>query len=182
MEHGIQTKYVCGYYSYGDGTVQSHAWLQHGEVIIDITGDQFALSPVFLNYNYPVYVGRIDSMHELFHNNDSDLRDTVPIVHLGPLAAPRLSKHYKIISKYIKSDLRNNYTVISDLAKSSGEPIFITNKGEDDGVSLSMEAWEEREKMFLHRGRVFAAEVSRLSGEPVYTQEELDKRMESLLR
>ena len=39
------------------------------------------------------------------------------------------------------SDLRNNYTVISDLAKTSGEPIFITNKGEDDGVFLSMEAW-----------------------------------------
>ena len=80
------------------------------------------------------------------------------------------------------SDLRNNYTVISDLAKSSGEPIFITNKGEDDGVFLSMEAWEEREKMFLHRGRVFAAEVSQLSGEPVYMQEELEERMESLLR
>ena len=80
------------------------------------------------------------------------------------------------------SDLRNNDTGTSDLTKSSGEPIFITNKGEDDGVSLSMEAWEEREKTFLHRARVFAAEVSRLSGEPVYTQEELDKRMESLFR
>ena len=121
-------------------------------------------------------------MHELFHNNDSDLRDTVPIVHLGPLAAPRLSTLYKIISKYIKSDLRNNYTVISDLAKSSGEPIFITKEENADGVSLSMEAWEEREKMFHHRGRVFAAELSRLSGEPVYMQEELDKRMESLFR
>ena len=80
------------------------------------------------------------------------------------------------------SDLRNNYTVISDLTKSSGEPIFITNKGEDDGVFLSMEAWEEREKTFLHRARVFAAEVSQLSGEPVYMQEELEERMESLLR
>ena len=80
------------------------------------------------------------------------------------------------------SDLRNNDTGTSDLTKSSGEPIFITNKGEDDGVFLSMEAWEEREKMFLHRDRVYAAEMSRLSGEPVYMQEELDERMESLLR
>lgn len=121
-------------------------------------------------------------MHELFHNNDSDLRDTVPIVHLGPLAAPRLSKLYKIISKYIKPVLRNNYTLITDLAKSSGEPIFITNEEKTDGVFLSMEAWEEREKMFRHRDRVYAAEMSRLSGEPVCTPEELDKRMESLLR
>ena len=80
------------------------------------------------------------------------------------------------------SDLRNNDTGTSDLTKSSGDPVFITKEENADGVSLSMEAWEEREKMFLHRGRVFAAELSRLSGEPVYTQEELDKRMESLLR
>lgn len=80
------------------------------------------------------------------------------------------------------SDLWNNDTGTSDLTKSSGEPIFITNEVKTDGVFLSMEAWEEREKMFLHRDRVFAAEVSRLSGEPVYTQEELDKRMESLFR
>ena len=29
------------------------------------------------------------------------------------------------------SALRNEYTQISELAKASGEPIFITNKGED---------------------------------------------------
>jgi Phd_YefM. len=78
------------------------------------------------------------------------------------------------------SDLRNNYTVISDLAKTSGEPIFITNKGEDDGVFISMQAWEEREKLFRHRDKIYAAEMSRLNGEPVYTQEELDQRMEAL--
>ena len=46
------------------------------------------------------------------------------------------------------SALRNEYTQISELAKASGEPIFITNKGEDDGVYMSMAAYEEREKMF----------------------------------
>lgn len=78
------------------------------------------------------------------------------------------------------SDLRNNYTTISELAKASGEPIFITNKGEDDGVFISMQAWEEREKMFRHRDRIYAAEMSRLNGDPAYTQEELDARMEAL--
>ena len=43
------------------------------------------------------------------------------------------------------SALRNEYTQISELAKASGEPIFITNKGEDDGVYMSMAAYEERE-------------------------------------
>ena len=80
------------------------------------------------------------------------------------------------------SDLRNNDTGTSDLTKSSGEPVFITKEENADGVSLSMEAWEEREKMFRHRDRVYAAELSKLSGEPVCTPEELDKRIESLFR
>lgn len=80
------------------------------------------------------------------------------------------------------SALRNDYPQISQLAKVSGEPIFITNKGEDDGVFMSMEAYEAREKLFRHRDLIYAAEMSRLSGEPVYTQEELDAQMEDLFR
>lgn len=79
------------------------------------------------------------------------------------------------------SALRNEYTQISELAKASGEPIFITNKGEDDGVYMSMAAYEEREKMFRHRDKIYAAEISRLSGEPVCTPEELDERMEGVV-
>jgi len=78
------------------------------------------------------------------------------------------------------SALRNNYTEISELAKLSGEPIFITDKGEDDGVFMSMEAFEEREKMFRHRDKIYAAEMSRICGEPVYTPEELDAKMEAV--
>ena len=78
------------------------------------------------------------------------------------------------------SALRNDYTAISELAKASGEPIFITNKGENDGVFMSMAAFEEREKMYRHRDKVYAAEMSRLAGEPVLTPEELDEKMEAL--
>lgn len=80
------------------------------------------------------------------------------------------------------SALRNDYTQISELAKVSGEPIFITNKGEGDGVFMSMETYEEREKMFRHRDMIYAAEMSRLNGDPVYTPEEVDQRMEALFR
>ncbi|MBQ0037944.1 MAG: type II toxin-antitoxin system Phd/YefM family antitoxin [Clostridiales bacterium] len=48
------------------------------------------------------------------------------------------------------SALRNNYTQISERAKVSGDPFFITNKGEDDGVFMSMAAYEDREKMYRH--------------------------------
>ena len=80
------------------------------------------------------------------------------------------------------SALRNEYTQISLLAKESGEPIFITNKGEDDGVFMSMEAYEEREKMFRRRDQIYAAELSRLNGEKTYTAEEMHERMEALFR
>lgn len=78
------------------------------------------------------------------------------------------------------SALRNDYMSISDLAKVSGEPIFITKNGEDDGVYMSMEAFEEREKMFRHRDAIYAAEFSRLSGEPVVSADALHQRMEAL--
>ena len=80
------------------------------------------------------------------------------------------------------SALRNDYPAISELAKASGEPIFITNKGEDDGVFMSMAAFEEREKMYRHRDKVYEAEMSRLRGDPVYTQDALDAEMEELFR
>lgn len=78
------------------------------------------------------------------------------------------------------SALRNDYIGISDLAKASGEPIFITKNGEDDGVYMSMEAFEEREKMFRHRDAIYAAEFSRLSGEPTVSADALHQRMEAL--
>ena len=78
------------------------------------------------------------------------------------------------------SALRNDYNAISELARKTGEPVFITNKGEGDGVFMSVEAFEEREKMFRHRDAIYAAELSRLSGEPVCSQSELDERMEAL--
>ncbi len=78
--------------------------------------------------------------------------------------------------------LRNDYPQISQLAKTTGAPIFITNKGESDIVVLSMEAYEEREKMFRHRDKIYQAELSRLSGAPSYTTTEVDERMEAIFR
>lgn len=67
--------------------------------------------------------------------------------------------------------LRNEYLKISELAHVSGEPVFITNKGEADLVILSIDAYEEREKMLAHRASVMEAELSRMSGGPVYSSE-----------
>mgnify|MGYP000036100357 CR=1 FL=1 len=68
--------------------------------------------------------------------------------------------------------LRNEYLQISQLAKVSGEPIYITNKGEADLVIQSIEAYEQREKMLAHRASVLEAELDRLSGAPTYSPEQ----------
>lgn len=76
--------------------------------------------------------------------------------------------------------LRNEYTHISELAKSSGEPIIITNKGEADLIVLSVDAFEEREKLFRHRDKVYEAEIARLGGMPTYTPDQIHAELESL--
>jgi prevent-host-death family protein len=78
------------------------------------------------------------------------------------------------------TSLRNEYTKISELAKISGEPIFITNKGEADIVIMSVDTYNEREKMFRHRDKIYEAEVARLSGEPMYTSDQIHDELEAL--
>ncbi|NLA87921.1 MAG: type II toxin-antitoxin system Phd/YefM family antitoxin [Clostridiales bacterium] len=78
------------------------------------------------------------------------------------------------------TSLRNEYTQISELAKVSGEPIIITNKGEADLIVLSVDAFEEREKMFHHRDKVYEAEIARLSGMPTYTPDQIHADLEAL--
>lgn len=72
------------------------------------------------------------------------------------------------------SALRNNYGVISNLAKDTGEPIYITVNGEQDGVYLSVEAYEKIEQQLLLRSRILAAEEDRLNGGKTYTEEEVN--------
>lgn len=74
------------------------------------------------------------------------------------------------------ADLRNQYKEISELARVSGEPVYITINGAGDGVFMSLEAFEQREELLLMRSRVLAAENARLYGAKTYTQAELDER------
>ena len=73
--------------------------------------------------------------------------------------------------------LRNEYLQISLLARETGEPIFITNKGQADGVYMSIEAYEEREKRLAHRASILAGEAERLAGAPTITVDEARARL-----
>lgn len=60
--------------------------------------------------------------------------------------------------------LRNDYSAVSNLAKETKEPIYITKNGEGDLVLMSIEAFERREQMLELRARVLQAEQERLDG------------------
>ena len=60
--------------------------------------------------------------------------------------------------------LRNDYATISNLAKKTNEPIYITKNGEGDGVYMSIDAFEKREEMLNLRAKIMQAEEERLTG------------------
>lgn len=60
--------------------------------------------------------------------------------------------------------LSNDYTSISNMAKETQEPIYITKNGEGDLVLMSIEAFEKREQTLKLREKVLQAEQERIDG------------------
>ncbi|MCI6997436.1 MAG: type II toxin-antitoxin system Phd/YefM family antitoxin [Eubacterium sp.] len=60
--------------------------------------------------------------------------------------------------------LRNEYTLISDIAKKTKEPIYITKNGEGDLVVMNIDAYERREQILELRKKVLQAEQERIEG------------------
>jgi len=73
--------------------------------------------------------------------------------------------------------LRNDYMTISNMAKQTKEPIYITKNGEGDMVLMSIEAFEQREQMLLFRSKVLQAEQERISGAETISVSEARKRL-----
>ena len=62
------------------------------------------------------------------------------------------------------ASLRNDYSMISNLAKATNEPIYITKNGEGDLVVMDIEAFEKREQLLQLRAKVLQAEQERIDG------------------
>ena len=73
--------------------------------------------------------------------------------------------------------LRNDYAGISNLAKETNEPIYITKNGDGDLVVMNMEAFEKREQMLKLRERVLKAEQERIEGQPTMSVAEARRRL-----
>ena len=73
--------------------------------------------------------------------------------------------------------LRNEYTSISNMAKSTSEPIYITKNGEGDLVVMNIDAFERREQILELRAKVLQAEQERIEGAETLSISEARKRL-----
>ncbi len=73
--------------------------------------------------------------------------------------------------------LRNDYAAISNLAKETKKPIYITKNGEGDLVLMSIDAFEKREQILQLRARVLQAEQERISGAETFSVSETRKKL-----
>lgn len=73
--------------------------------------------------------------------------------------------------------LRNDYASISNLAKETLEPIYITKNGEGDLVVMSLEAFEKREQILKLRAKVLQAEQERIEGAETLTVSEAREKL-----
>lgn len=73
--------------------------------------------------------------------------------------------------------LRNDYTSISNMAKETKEPIYITKNGEGDLVLMSIDAFEKREQMLRLREKVLQAEQERIDGAETLSVSQARKRL-----
>lgn len=73
--------------------------------------------------------------------------------------------------------LRNDYTSISNMAKETQEPIYITKNGEGDLVLMSIEAFERREQTLKLREKVLQAEQERIDGAETLSLSQARKKL-----
>ncbi|MCR5525285.1 type II toxin-antitoxin system Phd/YefM family antitoxin [Limosilactobacillus urinaemulieris] len=76
--------------------------------------------------------------------------------------------------------LRNNYNDLSDLAKQTGKPIYITKNGEGDTVIMNIDDFERREEELKLRSRILHAEQQRLNGKTKSFDEAMKEVMSEL--
>ena len=78
--------------------------------------------------------------------------------------------------------IRQNYTEIANLCKTTGEPVFLTKNGEGDLVVMDIDTYNRREKMLKLREELLAVEEDRLHGSEGYSIDEVTSMMRSAIK
>ena len=88
--------------------------------------------------------------------------------------------YYDIVSMPIIqpiSDLRNNFSEISEKCHREGQPIFITKNGKGDLVVMSLAKYEQMEARLELYQKLGEAQFESLSGGKRYTHQEIMDRL-----
>ena len=72
------------------------------------------------------------------------------------------------------ASIRQNYSEVSKLCKTTMEPVYLTVNGEGDLAVMSIEAFERREKMLNLKEALLRVEEDRLAGKKGHSIDELD--------
>ena len=77
--------------------------------------------------------------------------------------------------------IRQNYNEISELCKTTKEPVYLTKNGEGDLVVMDIESFSRREKMLKLREELLAVEEERLHGAKYYSIDEIDNFLDAVI-
>jgi PHD/YefM family antitoxin component YafN of YafNO toxin-antitoxin module len=80
------------------------------------------------------------------------------------------------------ASIRQNYSEISALCKSSGEPVFLTKNGEGDLVVMDIATYDQREKQLELREKLIEIEELRQSGTPDIPARKASSSLRALLK
>jgi len=77
------------------------------------------------------------------------------------------------------SDLRNNFTFISETCHKDGEPVFITKNGQSDLVVMSHAQYEKQQALIELYQKLAVAEKQSLSNAPKISHNDLMNKLRS---
>ena len=77
--------------------------------------------------------------------------------------------------------IRQNYNEISELCKTTKEPVYLTKNGEGDLVVMDIASFTRREKMLKLRENLLAVEENRIHGSANYTIDDLDTYLAGII-
>jgi PHD/YefM family antitoxin component YafN of YafNO toxin-antitoxin module len=80
------------------------------------------------------------------------------------------------------SEIRKNYNNIAEICRTAKTPVFLTRNGEGDTVLMDIETYSRREEDLMVAERLLEAERRRLSGEKMYTIEELETSLNDSIK
>ena len=79
------------------------------------------------------------------------------------------------------ASIRQNYNEISELCKTTKEPVYLTKNGEGDLVVMDIESFSRREKMLKLREELIAVEEERIRGAKYYSVDEIDEFLDAVI-